>query len=305
MKRFLINLLILGFAASGLGGCDLLTSPATRVERAGKQIAEGEYRQAVFELRKALEDEPGHVQARLLLAQAEFGSGEVTAAEADLDRAIAAGADPAAAALLKARIQLVLGRPQILPTQLMPVKSLPEPERSLFRGRALMAMRQPADAMRAFGALGHAPEATATRLAMAEGKAANGDVSGALADLAGLVKVEPAAAEVWLARGMLLLQQGRFADGEAALGEALQHAKGRLTEPQQLQAIAGQIEASLALDEVDRAAQGLEQLEKRAVNAPITRLLKARLAIARNDPGSAISLLTALTNDLPNFRRPA
>ena len=153
MKRFLINLLILGLAASGLGGCDLLTSPETRVERAGRQIAEGEYRQAVFELRKALEDEPGHVQARLLLAQAEFGSGEVTAAEADLDRAIEAGADPAATALLKARIQLVLGRPQILLTQLDAGEIvLPEPERSLFRGRALMAMRQPAEAMRAFEA---------------------------------------------------------------------------------------------------------------------------------------------------------
>lgn len=303
MNRIWIQLPILALALASIAGCDLLTSAETRVERAEAQLAEGEYRQAVFELRKALEDEPTHAKARLLLAQAEFGSGEVGAAEADLDRAIEAGADPAATALLKARIQLVLGRAPVLLTQIDAGEIvLPEPERSLFRGRALMAMRRPAEAMEAFeSARQHAPDATATRLALAEGRAASGDVTGALADLAAIVKDEPTAADVWLARGALLMQQGRFADGESALGEALQHAKGRLTESQQLQAIAGQVEARLALNEIDRAAEGLDQLEKRAVNAPITRLLKARVAIAQNDVGSAITILTALTNDLPNF----
>lgn len=303
MKRVIRLVIVLAVTVSGLAGCDLLTSPETRVERATAMIESGDYRKAVFELRKVLEDEPGHARARLLLAQAEFGSGEVTAAEADLNRALEAGVAPADAALLKARIQLILGRQQVLLTQLDAGEIvLPEPQLSLFRGRALMAMRQPAEAMSALEtALRHAPDSIETRLGVAEGKAANGDFSGALAALAMLVKHEPAAAEVWLARGSMLLQQGRFADGESALGEALRHAKGRLTEPMQLQALAGQIEARLALNEADSAAEGLAELERRAPNAPITRLLKARLAIANNDLRAAITNLTTLTNDLPSF----
>lgn len=296
-------LIVLAMTLSGVAGCDLLVSPETRIERATSMIDGGDYRKAVFELRKVLEAEPAHARARLLLAQAEFGSGEVTAAEADLDRALEAGIAPADAALLKARIQLVLGRSQVLLTQLDAGEIvLPEPQRSLFRGRALMAIRQPVEAIAAFDeALRQAPGQVETRLGVAEGKAASGDVSGALTDLAMLLKDEPTAAEAWLVRGSLLLQQGRYADGESALGKALQHAKGRLTEPMQLQALAGQIEARLALNEADRAAEGFAELERRAPNAPITRLLKARLAIANNDLGTAITHLTTLTNDLPNF----
>lgn len=303
MKYAVRLLIVLAMTLSGAAGCDLLVSPETRIERATTMIDGGEYRKAVFELRKVLEDEPGHGKARLLLAQAEFGSGEVTAAEADLDRALAAGIAPADAALLKARIQLVLGRPQVLLTQLDAGEiDLAEPQLSLFRGRALLAMRQPAEAMSAFdAAFRHAPDQVETRQGVAEGKAANGDISGALADLAVLLKDEPATAEAWLVRGSLLLQQGRFADGESALGEALQHARGRLTEPMQLQALAGQVEARLALNETDRAAEGFAELERRAPNAPITRLLKARLAMVNNDFAGAVTTLTALTNDLPGF----
>jgi len=303
MKRASSLLVLIACAFAGLAGCDLLTSPETRVERAAAMLEAGDYRKAVFELRKALDDKPDLARARLLLAEAEFSSGEITAAEADLDRALAAGVAPQDAALLKARIQLVLGRAQVLLTQIDAGELvLPEPQRSLFRGRALLGLGQPAEAMRAFeAAREHAPGDIETRVAIAEGKAASGDFGGALADLAMLTRDEPTAAKAWLTRGMLLLQQGRFADGELALGEALQQAKGRLTESMQLQALAGQIEARLALNEFDRAAEVLSELERRAANAPITRLLKARLAIANGDLGAAVSGLTALTNDLPTF----
>jgi thioredoxin-like negative regulator of GroEL len=178
-------MVVLSMIVSGLAGCDILTSPETRIERATAMIENGAYRKAVFELRQVLDDEPGHARARLLLAQAEFGSGEVTAAEADLNRALEAGLAASDAALLKARIQLVLGRPQVLLTQLDAGELvLPEPQLSLFRARALMAMRQPAEAMSAFeSASRHSPDSIETRLGIAEGKAANGDVSGALAIL--------------------------------------------------------------------------------------------------------------------------
>ena len=76
--------IVLAMTLSGVAGCDLLVSPETRIERATAMIDGGEYRKAVFELRKVLEDEPAHARARLLLAQAEiFLGGRRVEAEAE------------------------------------------------------------------------------------------------------------------------------------------------------------------------------------------------------------------------------
>lgn len=296
---------VIAFACAALlcAGCDLLTSPETRIERASAQIEAGEYRAAVFELRKALEDEPAHAQARLLLAEAEFSSGDLSAAGADLERALEGGADPAASMLLKAKLQLALGRAEVLLTQLDAGEiRLEEPQASLYRGKALLGLRRPDDAMAAFrAALQAAPDLAEARVGVAEAQAAQGDVSAALAELAEVTNDDPNAARAWLARGSLQLQLGRPVDADESLGRAMEHARGRLDETLQMQALAGQIEARLAVNETDRAAQVLEELQKRAPNAPVTRLYKARLELARNELQPAIAGLTSLTNDLPQF----
>lgn len=290
-------------ALLALAGCDMLTSPEQRVERASAHLAAGEYRSAVFELRKVLADEPGHAQARLLLAEAEYASGDVAAADADLQRALEAGADPQAAMLLKAKIQIAMGRAEVLLTQLEAGEVvLPEPQRSLYRGRALMNLRQPAQAHAAYqSALQAAPGLVEARVGVAEALAAQGDVSAALALLAEITNDDPSAALAWLSRGSLQLQLGRPVDADESLGRALEHAKGRLDETMQMQAIAGQIEARLAADDLERAAQALGELQKRAPNVPITRLYRARVDLGKGELQSAIVGLTSLTNDLPQF----
>jgi tetratricopeptide (TPR) repeat protein len=158
MRKFSFWIGALVIAAGTLGGCDLLTSPETRMSRAREHIDEGENRAAIIELRKVLEDEPANARARLLLAEAEFASGDISAAEADLDRALEAGAAAADAAKLKAQLQLAFGRHQVLLTQLEAGEiSIAEPERSLLRGRALLGLDQPDEARRAFERAGRRP----------------------------------------------------------------------------------------------------------------------------------------------------
>lgn len=290
-------------AAAALGGCDLLTSPETRVERARDHIDAGENRAAIIELRKVLESEPANAGARLMLAEAEYASGDIGAAEADLNRALEAGTPAADAARLKARLQLAFGRNQVLLTQLETGEiAIPEPDRSVFRGRALLGLRQPVDARRAFEeALAAAPDSMDARLGLIETTAATGAVSTALEDLDRVVAADPAAARAQVLRGSLLLQVGRPKEADAALSQALEHARGRLDEMAQAQAMAGQVDARLANADVQGAETAMAELERRAGSAPIARLLKARLMIAKGDLPSAIATLTALTNDLPEF----
>lgn len=301
---WLVRLAMAGACAAVLmAGCDLFTSPETRINRATAQIAAGEYRAAVFELRKVLEDEPGHAQARLLLAEAEFGSGDVSAAEADLERALQAGADPAGSMQLKARLQLALGRQEVLLTQLDAGEILlDEPQASLYRGKALLGVRRPAEALVAFrSALQSSPDLEDARVGIAEAMAAQGDMNGALTELAKITNDDSKAARAWLARGSLQLQLGRPVDADESLGRALEHAKGRLDETLQSQALVGQIEARIAAGEIERAVEALETLQKRAPNAPVTRLSKARLDLSRDNLQPAIAELTSLANDLPQF----
>ncbi len=303
MKRKISLVVLLCVGTVALAGCDLLTSPETRVERAVEHIDAGEFRAAVFELRKVLEEEPGNGQARLLLAQAEFGSGEIEAAESDLDRALEAGVAPAAASALKARLQLAFGRHQVLLTQIDSGELvLPEPDRQIYRGRALLGLGKPEEAAQAFqDALSRAPESIEARVGIAECKAAEGSVSAALEDLAAITDADPEAALAWLRRGNLLLQLGRYADGDRMLSTALDHAKGRLDEPLQLQAIAAQVDARVALNDIEGARARMAELEKRAAKAPITRLLQARIDIATDDLSAAVTGLTELTNQMPQF----
>lgn len=286
-----------------LAGCDLLTSAETRIDRAEEAIAEGSYRAAVIELRKLLEDEPDRADARLLLAEAELGMGDPAAAESDVKRAVAGGASADKASSVQARIQLAFGRNDDLLTQIRAGElKLREPERSLYRGRALLGLRKADEALAAFQqALQAEPGSIEARVGIAEAQATAGRVTEALKDLEAITTATPTAALAWLARGGLLLQLGRHADGEQALGEALRHARAQLTEPQQLQALAGQVEARLAQGALDRAEAGVAELTSRAPSAPLTRLLRSRIAMARQDFAAAVQELTGLTSDYPGY----
>ena len=303
MKNTCCKLLALALIATSSASCDLLTSPETRMERAAERIAAGEYRPAVFELRRVLEDDPANARARLLLAQAEFGSGEIEAAEADLDRAIEGGIPPTDAAPLKARLQLALGRFQVLLTQIDAGEiELSDPDRSLMRGRALLGLRRPDEARLQFEAVLARDQASQdARQGIAEAKAASGDLAGAIADLASITAEVPTQARAWLALGSLLMQLGRFEEAHDAFARALENARGRLEEPLELQALANQVDALVAMDRIEEAQDRLAVLENRASHAPLTRMLKARIAVARGDLASAAKGLTELVNDLPSF----
>lgn len=303
MLTFRGTILTMAVALLALAGCDLLTSAETRIDRAEKAIAEGSYRGAIIELRKLLEDEPDRAEARVLLAEAELNMGDAASAETNLKRAIEAGATPEQVSPLQARVQLAYGRHDVLLTQIDAGElKLREPERSWYRARALLGLRKPEEALAAFGeALEQDPGSVDAQVGIAEAQAAAGQVTEALAALDQITKDDPTAALAWLARGGLLLQMGRHAEGEQALAEANKHAKARLTEPQQLQALAGQIEARLARGDLERAEAGLAELTKRAASAPLTRLLKSRIAMARQDFPTAAQELTGLVNDMPGY----
>ena len=298
--RSAVALTLLCLAA--LGGCDLFVSTEGRVARAQEYIKSGNYPSAVIELKNALESDPDHVAAHLLLAQASLHLGDAPGADKELRRAREAGAPPEMLASLAAQTRLALGQERQLLAQIES-RELPlaEPELSIYRGQAQLALGQAEAAAESFERVqtGGEPRARAT-VGLARARAMQGNTQESLRLLATVPADSAVRAEALLAVGQILASQGRFADARRALQAAFD-ARNQLTILQQGTMLATLTEASLAAGDMAAARQHFQLLAELAPNAPITLLLGARIAMAAQDYAGASAALQRVVVSLPDF----
>lgn len=286
-----------------LCGCDLFVSADGRVERARADIARDDYRGAVIELKNALEKDPEHVDARLLLAQVSLHLGDARSAEKELRRAREAGARPAQLAALTAETQLALGNGRELLAQIDSKElQVAEPLRSIYRGEALLAVGRVDESAAAFeSAQGAGAQPSGRALVgLARARAAQRRADEALQLLDTLPAAAPEHDAAQLARGEILAAQGRFAEARTTL-QAAAESRRNLTVIQQASLLATLTESELAAGDVEAARGSLQRLAEIAPNAPITLLLGARIAMASQDYANAAAALTRLVVGMPDF----
>jgi tetratricopeptide (TPR) repeat protein len=178
---------------------------------------------------------------------------------------------------------------------------MPEPSRSIYRGRALLALRRIDAAVDAFNqALSADASSAAARIGLAETNVARGRAQDALAELAEVLRSQPNNAEALLVRGRVLVAQGRFTDAQTALTAALQQ-RDALTLHQQVILFAALSEAQLAHGELDKATDSLNALAQLANNAPATLILSARIKMAQQDYPGASAELQRILMAMPDF----
>ncbi len=285
-----------------LCGCDFFVSADGRVERARAEIAKGDYQAAVIDLKNALESEPNHLQARLLLARASLQLGDVRDAEKEIRRARDAGASPQDVADLTAETRLALGQGREL---LAAIDSnqivVGEPMRSIYRGDAYLAMGKPFEAGKAYVAArrGGATQPRAL-IGLARARAGQRQADEALKLLDGVPENSPDHAAALLCRGEILAAQGRFVDARQVLKAAF--AAGRqLTIYQKASLLAILTEADLAAGDIPAARASLASLAKLAPTAPVTLILGARIAMAAQDYATATAGLQRVVAGMPDF----
>ncbi len=285
-----------------LAGCDLFVSPDRRVDRAREDIARGDYLTAVIELKSALESDPGYMDAHLLLAQTSLHLGDAPGAEKELRRAREAGASPEQLAQLTAETWLALGDADKLLQQVgTPELPLAEPERSIYRGEALLALGQADAAVEALDTI-QAGSILADRAAIgrARARALQGRTDESLRLLDALPRESPLHAAALLARGQILATQGRFADARGALQSA-HELRAQLSVIQQGTLLAALAESALAIGDVNSARTHLQGLVQLAPNAPAALLLASRIAMAEQDYTTAVAALQRLVAAMPDF----
>jgi len=289
----------------GLTGCDLFVSPEKRVARAEAALSRGEARAAVVELRAAVNKDPANATAHLVLARALLQLGEPGDAEVALNRAREHGASTESTARLDADIQLALSRFEAL-LQRLDEGQLPLQDdlRALYRGRALLGLSQLAQAKTAFDLATSASDAstrTAAQIGLAAVHARLGDFDTALKQIDEVLAQSPGEVEARHLRGTIHMSRGQFATAEAEIERALEAGGNSLPAMKRAELLATLVEARLGAGKKDDAASAHEELAAFAPGAPITRLLGARLALAKGDYTGGIAELQRLVSAMPDF----
>ncbi|AMN47466.1 hypothetical protein ACG33_10200 [Steroidobacter denitrificans] len=294
-------------AALLLAGCELFLDANARLERAEQRIAQHDYAAAEIELRNALQSQADHAQARLLLARVLLRRGELIDARRELERAIQAGAPVAETVELTAKLRLASGQPRELLAQMDADElPLPAPLDLIYRGRALLDIQQPEQAQKTFEqALQTHPASVEAATGLAMARAAQGELAAALAQLERLVEKldesQPRWAETRLIMAGLYVRRGDFEQAERVLETARPHAATQLDALQRASLLVSLTETRMARGNLEAARAAQRELQSVFPQAPVTRMLAARLAMAAQDYDAAVAELQRLVAAAPEL----
>ena len=298
---FACSLLLAALAL--LTGCDALMSTQDRLQRAQEEDARGDYGSATIDVRKALQSEPSNSAARVLLARLSLKVGDVEGARDELNRALKDGANPSETADIFGEIMLTLGQAaELLKTLDAGKLAANEPLKSVLRGRSLNAMRRPAEAEVAFkSALRLQPGLVSASVGLSDAAVRQGRFDEALAILDPVLKSHPGDPDASFVAANVLIRRGQFAEGEEVLEKSRKLAATTMSLPQRANLDLELAAAQLAQGKVGPAGETQKRLAQFAPDALLTRMLGARVSLAKGDYLDGIAELQRVVTALPEF----
>ncbi|HEY1132800.1 MAG TPA: XrtA/PEP-CTERM system TPR-repeat protein PrsT [Roseateles sp.] len=256
---------------------------------------------AVIELKNALQADPSLAEARLLLARALYGSGDIAGAAIELDKAAQAGQPKASLAPLDARLMLGRGESaKLLQTYAQTRLEVPADQADLLGSVAIAhgLQRQFSESIRAVDvALQLTPDDV--RLLMIRARALNerdGTEAGLQAVEAALAK-HADSGEAWQAKGDLLALGGRADEALTAYRQA-----AKLT-PKSVEVQSLLLGLFLDKQDVKAATAQYDILKQVSPKGLQTYFLGAQLSLLKNDLNAAREQIQAVLKVAPNDGR--
>lgn len=278
-------------------------TPQHRLERAQREMQAGEWQDAAVDLRNVLQKQPNNTAAWLLLAQVSLDAADLTGAQSGLTHALAGGAKGPKVEELRANLWLAMGQPQqLLDAIAQHGIQLPEPQQTLLTARALLAQRQPDEAIAKLQPLVAAqPGLTEARDVIAEALALEGQFAPALQQLDLAMQHDAKSPEPPVLKGFFLQQLGQYTEAEDALELGLKRMPPGESVLERVKALVALTEVRLALGEIDAAAASEAVVAKLEPQSPAAGLLDARLKIAHQNLQGAVAELERVVNEDPGY----
>lgn len=254
---------------------------------------------AYIHLKNALQQNPDHIDARLLLARIYFERGEIRSAEKEYEQALLLGADVN-------RVMPVYGYALILQKKLERLLELEQVadefegetqlDWALLQGQAYMLMEQPGEARRAFeGAVAAFPQAPRAHYALVAHYLQQGMIVEAEAALERTEALSPDSIRTWQLRGDLALIENRNDD---ALGW---YTRAYEASPEDMRVLRGMALVHGALGDVVSMQNYLDLMLEQSPDDPAAMLLSAVVKIRDDDPEVAENMLADLAGTLGRF----
>ena len=288
-----------------VGACD--RDPASRLELAQQKVADNDYVTAIIELKNLLQSSPENIEARLLLARVSLALGDPLAAEKELNVALDLGTEASAQTALHYEIQLMLGgHAGILEALDLDggTDGLSATQAMEIRGLALLGLGSSIEAETFFRqALAIDADSARARWGLAGALDREGETDAAQAELQTLITAHPDYSRGWALNGQMALRAGRLQGAVDSFRLAVQAAQKEPDRIVEMISLAGLADAQLGLQDIAGAEPTIGRLRSFAGAMPITRLLVARLAYAKQDYiGAAGELERALNSNPGDIR---
>ncbi|MCH8959526.1 MAG: tetratricopeptide repeat protein, partial [Proteobacteria bacterium] len=284
-----------------VGACD--RDPASRLELAQQKVADSDYVTAIIELKNLLQSSPENIEARLLLARVSLALGDPLAAEKELNVALDLGTEASAQTALHYEIQLTLGgHAGILEALDLDggTDGLSETQAMEIRGLALLGLGSSIEAETFFRqALAIDADSARARWGLAGALDREGETDAAQAELQTLITAHPGYSRGWALNGHMALRAGRLQGAVDSFRLAVQAAQKEPDRIVEMISLAGLADAQLGMQDIAGAEPTIGRLRSFAGAMPITRLLVARLAYAKQDYIGAASELERALNSNP------
>ena len=278
-------------AATMLAGCG--PKGDELLARAEKNIAAGEYRAAMIDLRNYVSDHPDDARARAMLGLAMLEMGDAQAAETELGKAKDLGAGRELTIVAECRLLVDQDAYERVIEQCVSTgNSALDADLAVSRGDALLGLKRFQEARTSFD---EALELRPGDMSAIQGIAAAAFATDGIVAARAVFDSAPQSAKkqprLWLAQGSLEMRSGNFAEAEESYSMAVQRTGDDPDNRDRLSALAGLAEAQLRQGKTTEAAQSSQMLLEAAPKSAYAKVLRAQSAASAGDLQTARALL--------------
>jgi putative PEP-CTERM system TPR-repeat lipoprotein len=289
MPRLSRNLLIL-LLAFPLIGCSSSTAE-DHMARATSQLAEGEVRAALIELKNAVQKAPELADARLMLAEAHQAVGDEPSALKEFERALDLGLDNDRVRLGLLRAKVRTGRHQEVVGELGDGRAL-SPAAAVILGDAYLSGGDVDRAEPNYRLGAGLPEGA---LGLGRIAAARGDRAGAMQQLERAIELDPGNANAWLQKGDLQLEANALDDAEASFRTAMTTLTGGVV------GRFGLSRARMMQGDLEGAGKEVDAVLRAAPDYPQAHYLKALISFQQEDFPAAEASIRQVQRVAPRY----
>lgn len=290
--------LAIALALAGCGG----SSPEARIGKAEQALQRHDLKAAEIELKTVLQDAPGNVNARLLLARTMQEKGNWADSEKELRKAQEHGATPEQTLPMLARAWLKMGNYQELTDMKLPVSGLGSQVLASVqaeRANAYLALRKPEEAARAIaegdralgttgGDISNDLELAKTRLALV-----NRQPEDAMSILDGVLRKDANFVEAMYLKAQLLIRN-RDKAGALKLYERI-----TTTKPSEILAHLAISDIRLLENDLKGAEEAIAAAEKVNANMLLVKYARASLSLRKGEFKKANDILMQILRNAP------